>query len=104
MDYKHFEYEIKNCSSTPIIIDVNKCICCGRCAEICQVDILIPQKQQPPIVAYPGECYYCGACVMECPVKDAISLRHPLMNTARFIPIIKENNKLTNTTSESPKQ
>ena len=40
----------------------------------------------PDIFMYPGECYSCGACVMECPGKGAISLRHPLMNQAKFVP------------------
>ena len=32
-----------------------------------------------------GECWYCGACVMVCPVEGAVSLRHPLMNRAKFV-------------------
>lgn len=43
----------------------------------------------PPIVAWPGECYYCGCCVMACPRADqgAITLHHPLMNRAKFVPV-----------------
>ena len=52
------------CSARPLIFDAEKCIGCNRCANICQVDILIPnpEKGKPPVVLYPGECYYCGRC------------------------------------------
>ena len=46
-----------------------------------------PTKGKHPIVIYPGECYYCGSCVMACPNKGAISLEHPLMNQAKFVPV-----------------
>lgn len=80
------------CSARPIIYDDNLCIGCGRCAQVCQCDILLPsdEKGKHPVVMYPGECYYCGACVMACPVKGAIRLVHPLMNQAKFIDVIPE--------------
>ena len=77
------------CSAQPIVYDQEKCIGCGRCAAVCQCDVLVPspEKGSHPIVMYPGECYYCGACVMVCPKKGAITLSHPLMNRARFVPV-----------------
>ncbi len=77
------------CSVDPIHYDPERCIGCGRCAQACQCDILLPSgvKGEHPVVMYPGECYYCGACVMVCPVPGAISLHHPLMNRARFVPV-----------------
>lgn len=74
-------------SSNPIIYDSDKCTGCNRCVEICQADILAPDtvKGGHPIVLFPDECWYCGCCVMECPVKGAISLRHPLMNRVHWI-------------------
>jgi len=77
------------CSARPIIYNEDLCIGCNRCADACQVDVLVnsTEKGHHPIVMYPGECYYCGACVMECPVKGAIKLEHPLMNRAKFIPV-----------------
>ena len=76
-------------SARPIRFDAEKCVGCNRCANICQVDIFIPnpEKGRPPIVLYPGECYYCGSCVMVCPRPGAIELEHPLMNQARFVPV-----------------
>lgn len=72
--------------ATPLTFDKEKCIGCNRCLEACQMDVLMPnpKKGAPPIAAYPEECWYCGCCVMECP-KDAIHLRHPLMNQTRFV-------------------
>ncbi|MDO4459569.1 MAG: 4Fe-4S binding protein [Clostridia bacterium] len=86
-----FSAEKISCSTNPISFDESKCIGCHRCADVCQCDVLIPQeKGKHPVVMYPGECYYCGCCVIECPVEGAISLRHPLMNRARFVPLIEE--------------
>lgn len=76
-------------SARPIRFDDRKCVGCNRCANICQVDIFIPnpEKGRPPVVLYPGECYYCGSCVMACPRPGAIQLNHPLMNRAKFVPV-----------------
>lgn len=88
-----FEAEAVSCSVKPLVFDESKCIGCNACANVCQVDIMIPsgEKGKPPVVLYPGECYYCGSCVMACPVKGAIRLRHPLMNQTKFIPVISES-------------
>lgn len=86
---KDFMASVIPCSARPLVFDETKCIGCNRCANICQVDILIPneEKGKPPVVLYPGECYYCGSCVMVCPNKGAIKLSHPLMNQAKFVPV-----------------
>ncbi len=77
------------CSARPVVYDDSVCIGCGRCAEVCQVDVLVPslEKGKHPLVMFPGECYYCGSCVMECPAPGAIRLVHPLMNQAKFVPV-----------------
>lgn len=77
------------CSARPLVFDESRCVGCNRCAEVCQVDILIPnpEKGKPPVVLYPGECYYCGSCVMACRQEGAIRLQHPLMNQAKFVPV-----------------
>ncbi len=81
------------CSVRPLIYDPSKCIGCNRCADVCQCDVLMPSptKGSHPIVMYPGECYYCGACIMACPKPGALQLSHPLMNRARFVPVISES-------------
>lgn len=82
-----FTVDLVSCSTKPIHYDDHLCIGCNRCAQVCQVDILIPsmKKGEHPIVMYPGECYYCGSCVMACPIEGAIRLQHPLMNQTRFV-------------------
>lgn len=84
-----FRASVVTCSARPIVYNEEICIGCNRCAQVCQVDILVPsmEKGKPPIVMYPGECYYCGSCVMECPREGAITLQHPVMNQAKFIPV-----------------
>lgn len=79
------------CSARPLIFNEDLCIGCNSCANVCQVDIMIPNpvRGRPPVVLYPGECYYCGSCVMACPRKGAIRMQHPLMNRAKFVPVRK---------------
>jgi len=66
----------------PVSFDSEKCTGCNRCVDACPIDLLLPGS--PPQAAYPDECWYCGCCVMECP-SGAITLRHPLMNQARWV-------------------
>ena len=75
------------CSMNPIAYDAQRCIGCNRCVDVCQCDVLLPsaEKGRPPMAAWPGECCYCGAFVMACPREGAITLRHPLMNQAKFV-------------------
>ena len=70
----------------PITIDKENCLACLNCVNACPIDLLIPGETADdcPVVAYPDECWYCGCCVMECP-QNAIKLRHPLMNQARWV-------------------
>ena len=70
---KKFTVSQVPCSARPILFDDSLCVGCNRCADVCQVDIFIPnpEKGKHPIVVYPGECYYCGSCVMACP-KDCL--------------------------------
>lgn len=85
-----FTYTPVPCSVQMLQIDGARCIGCCRCVDVCQCDVLLPgeEKHSMPVVAYPGECCYCGACVMACPC-GALALRHPLMNQARFVDVIR---------------
>ena len=63
----------------PPIIDANKCICCGKCVDVCAEDVFYGSKPgEVPVVTYPKECVHYNACVLECPVPGAIRLRIPL--------------------------
>ena len=72
--------------SWPLVFDPETCNGCNQCVEVCQVDLLVPdrEKGQPPVVLYPEECWYGGCCVAACPVPGAIRLNHPPMNRVNW--------------------
>ena len=60
----------------PPVVDSELCIVCGKCVEICPLDVM-KMKDDRIVVMYPDECWHCRACVMDCP-KEAIRMRYPL--------------------------
>ena len=64
----------------PIEINLDTCIGCNMCVEVCLHDVFMPNadNKQIPIVLYPEECWFCGSCIEECPVEECITLHHPL--------------------------
>ena len=68
--------------SMPPIIDRNKCVGCGTCADICNSNIFVfdRKKDKVPQVKFPDEGWHCDSCVIDCP-KGAITLRMPLSYT-----------------------
>ena len=63
----------------PPVINDNKCVACGRCAEFCSEDVFYGWKKgEKPVVTYPDVCYHCNCCVLECPVEGAIWLQIPM--------------------------
>lgn len=64
----------------PPIIDKEKCIQCGYCAQICPLDVFrVIEKEafRDVVVEYPDECWHCRACEKDCKV-GAIRMRYPL--------------------------
>jgi adenylylsulfate reductase, subunit B len=60
----------------PPVIDKLKCIRCGKCVDICQMDVFFGSKaKQVPDIRYPEECWHCNACVLACPEEGAIQVR-----------------------------
>ena len=60
----------------PPVIDRDKCIKCGKCAEICDGDVFYDSKKgEILVIAYPDECWHEGSCIQSCPVKGAIRLK-----------------------------
>lgn len=72
----------------PLLFDPEICNGCNQCVEVCQVDLLIPnrEKGKPPVVLYPEECWYGGSCVSVCPRPGAVKLDHPPMNRVHWKP------------------
>jgi len=46
--------------------DFNKCIKCGRCAEVCRQHAIVFVRGKNPIFV-PDLCYGCSACMIACP-------------------------------------
>jgi len=58
-------------------IDYSKCNGCGKCYDLCPMDVITwNQEQDIPEVTYPEDCWFCGVCWMECP-KRAIDILYP---------------------------
>ena len=77
----------------PPIIDKEKCIECGTCAQICPLDVIRfttdENGKRVVTVKYPYECWHCRACVKDCQ-KNAISMRYPLSHMMFAIEIPEE--------------
>ena len=54
-----------------IQVDQCRCVSCGKCAKVCQMDVDVTRTPNH------AECIRCGKCVGACPV-DAISFRYGL--------------------------
>ena len=49
------------------VIDPEKCTACGRCAEVCRFDAVIPDERAYQIDAL--ACEGCATCAFQCPVE-----------------------------------
>ena len=68
----------------PPIINKDLCNKCGKCVDICPMDIFFGSKKgEFPEVKFPGECFHENACVLDCPHK-AIKLRIPIPMTVVY--------------------
>ncbi|MCF8304305.1 MAG: ATP-binding protein [Bacteroidales bacterium] len=57
------------------VINKNKCLYCGKCAEFCAYNAIIFVKSVPYIQVMPDLCHGCGACTYACDVNGAITER-----------------------------
>ncbi len=46
-------------------VDLEKCIYCGRCAEVCQYSAIAVVAQK--VLIFPELCHGCGSCSLNCP-------------------------------------
>jgi NAD-dependent dihydropyrimidine dehydrogenase PreA subunit len=50
-----------------LVLDVQKCIGCGLCTEVCPHAVFEMDQNKARIVDF-NACMECGACVTNCPV------------------------------------
>jgi len=49
-----------------IRIDRQRCIGCGKCAEICPGNLIVIDESKKAFIRNPRDCWGCAACVKEC--------------------------------------
>jgi MinD superfamily P-loop ATPase len=54
-------------------VDLEKCVGCGKCSEICQYSAIVHLKDNN-VLTFEQLCHSCGGCIRICPV-DAIKAR-----------------------------
>ncbi|MCE5296301.1 MAG: ferredoxin family protein [Euryarchaeota archaeon] len=47
--------------------DMNRCVNCGRCSQVCPHGVFAPGDFKAQLVNYEA-CMECGACMVNCPV------------------------------------
>lgn len=51
-----------------IRIDLDKCIGCKNCVDICPMDVFyFDVEARKSVLAYPENCQNCGQCYVNCP-------------------------------------
>jgi MinD superfamily P-loop ATPase len=54
---------------SPVGVDADKCIVCGKCAEACHYNAIAVVKKK--VLFFQNLCHICGACTIVCPT-DAV--------------------------------
>lgn len=54
-----------------IRVDLNKCIGCKRCVDVCPLDVFyFDPEARKSVLAYPECCQNCGQCYVNCPTRS----------------------------------
>ena len=50
-----------------VLIDLNRCIGCENCVNICPIDVFyFNAEAHKSVIAYPENCQSCGQCFLNC--------------------------------------
>ncbi|MCB2361403.1 ferredoxin family protein [Clostridium estertheticum] len=52
-----------------IKIDLQKCVGCGKCIQMCPGNLIFKNDKSKAFIKYSEECWGCTACLKECPVQ-----------------------------------
>jgi MinD superfamily P-loop ATPase len=55
-------------------VDLEKCIYCGRCAEVCQYHAIAVVGEK--VLVFPELCHGCGSCTLNCPTEAIREVLH----------------------------
>jgi len=55
-------------------VDVDSCIYCGRCAEVCQYHAIAVVGEK--VLVFPELCHGCGSCSLNCPTEAIDEVLH----------------------------
>lgn len=51
--------------------DLDRCVGCRRCVDICPMDVFrFNEEKRKSVIAYPEDCITCGQCFFYCPANS----------------------------------
>ncbi|MBM7866248.1 P-loop NTPase [Heliobacterium gestii] len=56
--------------------DLERCVGCGRCRDVCRFQALIMVKGKPML--FPENCHACGGCRRHCPARAITEVERPV--------------------------
>ena len=56
-----------------IVINKEKCACCGQCSIVCPGSLIKMGEDKKAYMKYPKDCWGCSSCIKECKF-EAIAL------------------------------
>jgi len=80
--YPHGPLELPAYYAGAVVVDISRCIGCGRCARDCPADALVVARDQDGSVSvtlFYARCANCGQCELSCPTQA-------IERTAHFVP------------------
>lgn len=68
--------ERTDCQVPVPVIDVDRCVHCGKCSDACAFNALAALAKE--VLVFPELCHGCGGCVLACPEKAVKDGRRPV--------------------------